>query len=151
MLDTDLETICWLIVKMREFEVEDAMPIEPADDDESVAPDAPADSEEMAEEVADPASGYFARVQADPIFDDVKRIIDDLNEDAQIELVALAWMGRGDYSGVQDWPEAVREARARRNAHTAEYLLGMPMASEYLEQGLEQIGLTCSGTEAWSL
>ncbi len=149
MLDTDLETICWLIVKMREFEVEDVMPTEAGDDDESLAPDQPTDTEELVAEAENP--DYFARIQADPAYDDVKRIIDDLNEDAQIELVALAWMGRGDYNGMEEWPEAMREARARHNESTAEYLLGMPMVSDYLEQGLEQIGMSCDGTEAWSV
>lgn len=149
MLDTDLETICWLIVKMREFEVEDVIPTEPSDDDESVTPDQPTDTEELVDEAENP--DYVARVRADPIYDDVKRIIDDLNEDAQIELVALAWLGRGDYTGVQDWAEAVREARERHNDSTAEYLLGMPLCSEYLEQGLEQLGLSCEGTDAWSM
>ena len=149
MLDTDLETICWLIVKMREFEVEDVIPADPADDDETVSPDEASDAEALAAEADNP--DYLARIQADPIYDDVKRIIDDLNEDAQIELVALAWMGRGDYSGVQDWAEAVREARERRNDQTAEYLLGMPMCSEYLEQGLDQLGMSCEGTDAWSV
>lgn len=149
MLDTDIETICWLIVKMREFEIEDALPADPTDDDESLAPDQPTETEEIVAKAAD--SGYLTRVQADPIYDDVKRIIDDLNEDAQVELVALAWLGRGDYSGLQDWPEAVREARARHNDKTAEYLLGMPMGSEYIEGGLDQLGMSCDGTDAWSM
>ena len=149
MLDTDLETICWLIVKMREFEVEDVMPTEASDDDQSLAPDQPTDTEALVAESEDP--DQLARAQADPVYDDVKRIIDDLNEDAQVELVALAWMGRGDYTGISEWQEALREARARHNASTAEYLLGMPMVSDYLEQGLEQIGLSCDGTEAWSV
>jgi hypothetical protein len=149
MLDTDLETVCWLIVKMREFEVEDAMPTEPGDDDESLSPNHNTEGEDFVAQAAE--AGYLARVREDPIYQDVKRILDDLNEDAQIELVALAWMGRGDYNGVQDWPEAVREARARHNEHTSDYLLGMPMASEYLEQGLDQLGMTCDGTDAYAI
>ncbi len=142
MLDTDLETVCWLIVKLREFEVEDSLPAEPTDDDETLSPDQPSEQEEILE-------GYLQKVREDPIYADVKRIVDDLNEDAQIELVALMWLGRGDYNGPAEWPEAVREARARHNDFTADYLLGTPLVSDYLEEGLSQLGLGCEGTEAW--
>ncbi|RDD60516.1 DUF3775 domain-containing protein [Ferruginivarius sediminum] len=144
MLDMDLETVCWLIVKMREFEVEDALPVNARDDDENLSPDQLSEQEEILDK-------YLERVREDPLYEDAKRVIDELNEDAQVELVALVWMGRGDYSGPQEWPEAVREARGRRNAYTADYLLGNPLVADYLEEGLSQLGLSCEGTDAWSV
>jgi hypothetical protein len=141
MLDTDLETICWLIVKVREFEVEDAMPAE-ADDDATVTPD----SEEALEEADE------SRAQEDPIYAEAKRVIDELNEEAQIELVALTWLGRGDYTGSDEWQEALDEAGNRHaEINTAEYLLGNPLLADYLEEGLSQLGLSCDGTDAFSM
>jgi hypothetical protein len=142
MLDTDLETICWLIVKVREFEVEDAMPADAGDDDATVTPDS-----EEALEAADER-----RAQEDPIYAEAKRVIDELNEESQIELVALTWLGRGDYTGPDEWQEALDEAGNRHaEINTAEYLLGNPLLADYLEEGLSQLGLSCDGTDAFSM
>ena len=62
-------------------------------------------------------------------------LIDELPEDARVELVALAWIGRGSY-GKEDWHDALVEAARVRNDHTAGYLLGMPLLADYLEEGL---------------
>lgn len=67
--------------------------------------------------------------------------IEELDEDEQIELVALAWTGRGDYDAAS-WPEAVRVARDRREASTARYLVGMEMLAENLDNGLAAFGLS---------
>lgn len=61
--------------------------------------------------------------------------IGDLDEDEQAELVALAWLGRGTYP-LEDWDEAVAEARRAHNKRTAEYLFSLPMLGDYLEEGL---------------
>ncbi|MBK1698671.1 DUF3775 domain-containing protein [Rhodovibrio salinarum] len=145
MLDTDLETICWLIVKVREFEVDDSMPTEAADDDSTLAPDPQETDEELGE-------SDEVRAQDDPIYAEAKRVIDELNEDAQIELVALTWLGRGDYTGPDEWQEAVDEATNRHaEINAAEYLLGNPHVADYLEEGLSQLGLSCEGTDAFSM
>ncbi|MBK1667564.1 hypothetical protein CKO28_05900 [Rhodovibrio sodomensis] len=142
MLDTDLETICWLIVKVREFEVEDAMPAEAGDDDATLAPDA----EDALADVDE------SRAQDDPIYAEAKRVIDELNEEAQIELLALTWLGRGDYTAADEWQEALDEAASRHaEINAAEYLLGNPLLADYLEEGLSQLGLSCEGTDAFSM
>ncbi len=70
---------------------------------------------------------------------ELRELIDDLNVDEAAELVALAWIGRGDFDA-SEWAEAVAEARQRGNRRTAKYLLGMPMLGDYLEEGLEALG-----------
>lgn len=70
---------------------------------------------------------------------ELRALIEDLNFDEAAELVALAWIGRGDFTG-DEWEEAVAEAKARSNNRTASYLLGMPMLGDWLEEGLEAIG-----------
>jgi len=65
-----------------------------------------------------------------------------LDEDEQINLVALAWLGRGTYD-LGEWTEALREARARHNGRVAQYLLGLPLLGDYLEEGLAAFGENC--------
>jgi len=82
----------------------------------------------------------------DPTEEELTELIDGLNVDARAELVALAWLGRGDFTGEQ-WREALGEARDRANDRTAEYLLGMPMLGDYLEEGLAAMGYDCADVE----
>lgn len=71
--------------------------------------------------------------------EELRALISDLNVDEAAELVALMWIGRGDYDG-SEWVEALSEARQRGNKRLATYLLGMPMLGDWLEEGLEAIG-----------
>jgi len=71
--------------------------------------------------------------------EELRELIDDLNVDEAAELVAIVWIGRGDFDAAE-WQEAVAEARQRGNKRTAKYLLGMPMLADHLEEGLEAIG-----------
>ena len=64
-----------------------------------------------------------------------------LNPDQQIALVALAWVGRGTYD-LDDWYEALDTARNEHSKRTAEYLMGLPLLGDYLEEGLAAFGET---------
>lgn len=70
---------------------------------------------------------------------ELRELINDLNVDEAAELIALAWVGRGDYDA-SEWADAVTAARERANKRTAKYLLGMPLLADLLEEGLEAIG-----------
>ena len=74
--------------------------------------------------------------------DELKAFIDTLNEDEQIDLVALAWLGRGD-SELGDWADIRAEAARAHNDHTAGYLMGMPLLGTYLLEALSQMGHSC--------
>ncbi len=74
-----------------------------------------------------------------PETDEIAQFIRDLNEDEQISLVVLTWIGRGSHD-VTDWDRAVATARRERTTETAKYLLGIPLLSDYLEDGLEAMG-----------
>lgn len=71
--------------------------------------------------------------------EEFRELIADLNVDEASELLAIAWIGRGDYD-CQEWNEAVAGARQRVNKRLAGYLLSMPMLSDWLEEGLEELG-----------
>ena len=75
----------------------------------------------------------------DPVQGELTAIICGLNEDEQIDLVALAWLGRGD-GDLADWDDLRAEAARAHNRRTAEYLLGMPTLGDDLEEALGQFG-----------
>jgi hypothetical protein len=68
--------------------------------------------------------------------------VEDLEPDQQLELVALMWLGRGDYD-VEQWEEACSAAQDRKTHHTAEYLISTPLVADYLEEGLDLLGYDC--------
>jgi hypothetical protein len=127
------EKVCFVIVKAREFDAKDAV----------TEPDTgsnPSD-DKMVSVLEDHGD--------DPVLEELTSFISNLTEDEQVDLVALAWLGRDDNT-VDDWP-ALREEAARahssRTTHTADYLLGMPLLGDYLEEGLSQLGQSCTGSE----
>ncbi|HUJ45989.1 MAG TPA: DUF3775 domain-containing protein [Rhizomicrobium sp.] len=75
----------------------------------------------------------------DATYQELVEYIRNLDEEEQINLVALAWIGRGTYD-VSEWGEALAEARHAHNAHTAEYLTGLPLLGDYLDEGLSALG-----------
>lgn len=122
----DRDKVCWVILKAREFDAKTAaVEEEPGSN--------PAD-EEMLE--------VLEAMPDDVVEEEFRTFIDSLNEDEQIELVALAWVGRGSYTA-EEWPQALAEARRAHNRRTADYLLGMPLLSDYLLEGLAAFGLGC--------
>ncbi len=93
-------------------------------------PDEPADVDpEWAEMVTTDYS-------SDPFYQELKMMIDDLEPDQQMMLVALMWVGRGDYA-VEEWDEALDFAEENWTDHTAEYLIGTSLLADYLAEGLE--------------
>jgi len=106
------------------------------------------------EEISDPDSGSNAA--DDGMTDVLEDLPDDadatrlellefiraLDEDEQLNLVALAWVGRGTYE-ISEWREAMNVARNEHNKRTAEYLLKLPLLGDYLEEGLAAFGENC--------
>jgi hypothetical protein len=132
MPEINTDKVCFLIVKAREFDVKTGVE-EPDPESES----------------SDSGSGDALRDFAeDPTLQEIKMFVDELNEDEQIDLVALMWLGRGDYD-TSEWDDARAEAiRARdEHGHTAEYLLGAPLLGDYLEEALSQFGQSCKDVE----
>ncbi|HEX2759559.1 MAG TPA: DUF3775 domain-containing protein, partial [Rhizomicrobium sp.] len=71
----------------------------------------------------------------DPTRQELADAIRALNEDERAELIALAWLGRGTYD-LGEWNEAVATARSEHGRRAADYLLGLPLLSDYLEDGM---------------
>lgn len=123
----DLDSVCSIVLKARVLSAKEGV-VDP--DDASNAVDD--GDRQILQDGADDATA-----------EELKSFIDDLNEDQQIELVALAWLGRGSFSRAE-WRDALAEARQAANERTAEYLMGMPLLADYLEEGLAAFELSCS-------
>ena len=68
--------------------------------------------------------------------------IGQMNQRQRAELVALMWVGRGDYA-IEDWESAVDDAIGDYSVRAAAYLLAHPMVSDDLEEGLIAHGYSC--------
>ncbi len=112
------------------------------------------------EEMSDPDSGSNASDDGmvdvledtpnDAVQQELVSFIRDLDIDEQVELVALTWLGRGD-SDLADWETIKSDARDAHTNRTATYLLGIPLLSDYLEEGLSQFGESCEEFNAKNL
>lgn len=128
-------SMAYRIVELaREFESEDMAPAIDGDDKfyegDSAAP--PLDHDGQILDQANEPS-------ADPIETELSALINGLNIDAQRDLLALIWVGRGEY-GAKDWHHARRQAHDTTHMHVAQYLEKTPLASHYLVEGLTQLG-----------
>ena len=72
--------------------------------------------------------------------------IEGLDADELDALVALVWIGRGDFERAE-WRAALTLARERREGDTAKYLLGIPLLPNYLEDALSAFDQSCSDFE----
>ena len=72
--------------------------------------------------------------------------ISGLNDDEKTSLVALMWIGRETYLP-DELEEARQVARAEATAPTEQYLSGIPSLAEYLEDGLDALGIDVADAE----
>jgi hypothetical protein len=79
----------------------------------------------------------------DPVAQEIAGFIAAMTEEQQIDLVALMRLGRGDGT-LEEWDDLRREAAEGSNGRTASYLLGEPLLSDYLAEGLDAFGLSWS-------
>lgn len=72
--------------------------------------------------------------------EELKELIDDLNVDEAADLVAITWIGRGDFEA-GEFDQARTEAMERAEGPTATYLMSMPLLADHLEAGLDALEL----------
>jgi hypothetical protein len=77
----------------------------------------------------------------DPVAREIAGFINAITEDEQVDLVALMRLGRGDGT-IEEWSELRREAVDDAGRRTTSTLLGEPLVSDYLAEGLAEFGLT---------
>ena len=120
-----VDKVGFLIEKTREFDVKEAE----TDPDSGSNPT----DDDMIDVLED--DGH------DPVVREITEFIDALTEEEQIDLVALVRLGRGDGT-IEEWDDLRREAAEGRNGRTARYLLGEPLLSDFLAEGLDEFGLS---------
>ena len=81
-----------------------------------------------------------------PTYQELVDGINSLSDPERIELLALTWLGRGDYSK-EEWREALKEARRIHDEKETDYLIGTPLLADYLEEGLSQLGYSIEDFE----
>ena len=128
------EKVCFIIIKAREFHAKvDIVEADPG---------------------SNPSDEGFREVledyQDDPTYEELKSFISSLNEDETADLLALAWIGRGDY-GKDEWETAVAEGHRIEDNKAADYLIATPLIADYLEEGLSQLGHSCEDYETGRL
>lgn len=128
------EKVAFIIEKAREYDVKEG----DADPDSGSNPT----DDDMIDVLEDDGT--------DPVGHELRGFITALNEDEQIDLVALTWLGRGDGT-IEDWDDLrgrAVEARATYRAprrKTVRYLLGDPMLGDLLADGLAAFGIDWTG------
>jgi len=130
MLEITPEKVAHVIIKAREWDAKVASWTDPG---------SAADSED------DPAA-VLEDSRSDHTRGELAGFIAALNDDEQTSLVALAWIGRGTYEP-EELDEAIETARDEKVNSTARYLIGMPLLADYLEEGLERLGISADDAE----
>ena len=124
-LSISIETVCRIIIRAREYEAQ--VPAVDPDDGSNPTDDG---NVEVLEDENNTA-----------VEEELTAVIDDLAEDEQQELIALALVGRGTFDSTE-WDEAM-EAAGDELRDVSGYLLGLPMLSSFLDAGLAAFDLNC--------
>jgi hypothetical protein len=136
MIETDPAKVCFIIVKAREVhaKVEVENPVEP-------------ENPETASDAADDGFRVILEDYAsDATYQELKDFLDGLNRDERIDVLALMWLGRGDFL-IDEWNEACAAAADAADETETTYLIGTPLIADYLEEGLSQHGYSCTEYE----
>lgn len=131
MLAIPLERLAFIIAKAREFDAE--VPVEP---DAATGSDGPDDDERE----------VLLDTPDNPTEEELRDAIGGLGPPEQQELLALMWLGRGDYDA-EGWRDALLQARESATASVADYLVGTPLLGDYLEEGAAALGLSLEDFE----
>lgn len=74
-----------------------------------------------------------------PALQELAKIIEELTDDEQADIIALMWLGRGD-GEVSEWHQLREEAALLHNKKATAYLLAKPLLADYLTEGLATLG-----------
>lgn len=126
-MDIALDKVCELILRAREIDVKEGL----TDPDSGSNP------------IDDGSTDVLTSAPGDSTEEQVREFLAGLNDDERHDLIAITWIGRGDFEA-EEWAEARREARERETLSTADYLLGIPNLGDLLDEGLAALGRSCA-------
>ncbi len=130
MLTIPLEKLAYIIVKAREYDAE----VPPVDEDSGSNPADDADR------------GVLEDTPGNPTYQELVGALDALSDIERVEVLALTWLGRGDY-GKEEWRDALKEARRVHDERETTYLVETPLLADFLEEGLSQLGYSIEDYE----
>ncbi len=131
MLGISTDKVAYVILRAREWDAK----VEPWDDTEPGSLN-DYDANSILEDIAEDATRA-----------ELAEFIGGLNEDEKARLVALVWVGRGTYAP-EDFEEAVTVAKSEDTSPAADYLLGIPLLPDFLEEGLARLGVNVDEVES---
>lgn len=127
MLNMNPEIVCNVIVKLHEFHAKEDV----------VIPDVPDNPTE------DWAKHVLADHADDLSYQELKLLVNDLEPDQRHTLLALMWLGRGDYS-LEEWDKAVKDAEDDSTESIDMAFIAIPFVADYLQEGLSLHEYSCS-------
>ena len=122
-LTVPLKTLGFIIAKAREYDAETA----------------PVDENTGSNPTDDDMRDILEASRDNPTRQELVDALEGLNEDERVELLAMMWLGRGDFTA-SEWNDALKLARERHDKREAEYLAATPLLANFLEGALSELG-----------
>lgn len=126
------DKVCTLVYLMRQRQGKVSPQDVPGPDGSVASNEAEDEFREIVEDLPD-----------DNVEDEIRGIFEAMNVDERVDLLALMWIGRGDFDA-GELTAARREAAAQANAREPDYMLGSPLVADYIENALNDLGHSCS-------
>jgi len=122
--------LAFLVLKAREFDTEVA----------------PAGLEDGSDSPDDRSVAILEDTPGNPTEEELRGALGQLNDDQRAELMALIWIGRGDFDATE-WNAALKQARETADRKAIDYLLSTPNLADLLEEGLAAFDISLAKDE----
>ena len=126
----DPEKIFFVITKLREFQAK-----------QEDLPGNFAENEDASNAVDDGMREVLEDTPNDPVLQELRAFIHALNVDDRAALVALVFVGRGDFAPTE-WEAALSEAKQRDLRSAIRILISTPLSADYLDDTMGVYGET---------
>jgi hypothetical protein len=124
------EKVAYLIIKAREFDVQDAN----------------SDPDSGSNAADDGMTDVLEDHPDNPVRQEIRAFVSALDVDEKADLIALMQLGREDGT-IEEWEAMRAQGLREHDGRVAAYLLGQPLLGDYLEDGLEQLGIAIAEFE----
>lgn len=126
MHEINPDIVCNIILKAHELGIKDDLYF-PGD------PESPSDGD---------WNQILAEYREDFTYLELKNLINDLEPDQQDTIIALMYIGRGDFERDQ-WQSAIEAAHLIGSEFRADYLISKSLLADYLQEGLAKFDFSC--------